>query len=471
MSPEKTKSPFDWMDEEVCQGYVSTREIATDDVHYGWLSPGERALNLLAAIKPRAKVLDIGCGAGENLIALARKGHDCYGLDISPCMIDFAAAKLEASGLPESAFPSLELCDMRHMTAFANIGFDLILSVYSCEFLDSLKEFRDVLAMAFGRLMPGGRFVCCFSHPLQHHAHTQLLNETGRTGLQMGDPLMFSFRDTVSVITDAGFVIDRIVEQETRAPSQISYEDSIQYPYHFARGKNPCDSKFDHISNSAPHTVIYSVSKPITSVDTASDLATNTLQLAFGDIQLWGKRRTVNNRWSSRAGGVDIHVVEVAPYDSLVAVCFVASAVITTEDLAMQNAHKRVQLLLDDGGREYISSYSVLGLLHGKLKALRYSPIYRRQRVQQSEIKYEGEKVYIHRIDPVFGLLSRLYGNRRLGVLILVNNVEPAGGTVAMSDFIPRIGDKIDVLYTVSGWGEDWRPRPSGGKNEQLKLL
>ena len=52
-----------WEDEEFCKQYAATWEISSDEVHYGWLSPGESSLNLFSELKlENANVLDVGWG-------------------------------------------------------------------------------------------------------------------------------------------------------------------------------------------------------------------------------------------------------------------------------------------------------------------------------------------------------------------------------------------------------------------------
>lgn len=59
--------------------------------------------NLIAWVKRRpiepCKVLDIGCGTGENSIWLARQGFHATGCDLSPTATERAQAKAAAAGV------------------------------------------------------------------------------------------------------------------------------------------------------------------------------------------------------------------------------------------------------------------------------------------------------------------------------------------------------------------------------------
>jgi hypothetical protein len=52
-----------WDDMEFCRKYAETWEISMEQVHDGWLAPGEDTLQLLSKIDIKeAAVLDLGCG-------------------------------------------------------------------------------------------------------------------------------------------------------------------------------------------------------------------------------------------------------------------------------------------------------------------------------------------------------------------------------------------------------------------------
>ena len=55
--------------------------------------PQPAIINLAEAGQIRGSVLDVGCGTGENILYLAAKGHDSWGLDFLPLVIERAKAK------------------------------------------------------------------------------------------------------------------------------------------------------------------------------------------------------------------------------------------------------------------------------------------------------------------------------------------------------------------------------------------
>ncbi|RKH38249.1 class I SAM-dependent methyltransferase [Corallococcus sicarius] len=91
---------------------------------------------LVEAVSPEAggRVLDVGCGTGGPLLAVARrlgaKGH-CVGIDISEPMIAFARTRAEREGTP-ATFIRANAQDH----AFEPASFDLIISRFGVMFFD-----------------------------------------------------------------------------------------------------------------------------------------------------------------------------------------------------------------------------------------------------------------------------------------------------------------------------------------------
>jgi SAM-dependent methyltransferase len=93
------------------------------------------------------KVLDIGCGAGDLAIALARRGFQVTGVDISRVAIDAARAKAAGEG-PTVRF---EVRDAAHLS-LSSAPFD---SVFDSGLLHSLVRNGGDAAARYLALLPG----------------------------------------------------------------------------------------------------------------------------------------------------------------------------------------------------------------------------------------------------------------------------------------------------------------------------
>ena len=102
------------------------------------------------------RIVDLGCGTGENAVELARRairGH-VDGIDLSPAMIE-AAHKTRAA-LPPDLRDRLAL----RVGDIANLGADAEYAiVFSNAALQWIPKHREVLAQWFRALTPGGRMV------------------------------------------------------------------------------------------------------------------------------------------------------------------------------------------------------------------------------------------------------------------------------------------------------------------------
>jgi 2-polyprenyl-3-methyl-5-hydroxy-6-metoxy-1,4-benzoquinol methylase len=93
------------------------------------------------------KVLDIGCGPGDLAIALARRGYDVTGVDVSGVAIGAARAKAAAEGLTIH----FEVQDATRLSLDA-APFD---SVFDSGLLHSLPRLADVAVDDYVALLPG----------------------------------------------------------------------------------------------------------------------------------------------------------------------------------------------------------------------------------------------------------------------------------------------------------------------------
>ena len=60
--------------------------------------PLEYAFHLLGDISQKT-VVDLGCGKGENLVPLAKRGGHVVGVDLSPDLVALAKRRVEAAGV------------------------------------------------------------------------------------------------------------------------------------------------------------------------------------------------------------------------------------------------------------------------------------------------------------------------------------------------------------------------------------
>jgi SAM-dependent methyltransferase len=108
------------------------------------------------------RVLDLGCGTGEDASWLARRGVQVTGVDASPAMIEVARDKLEGEGLIDRArFVQADLGDVGALEGLRSDaqghGFDGALSNFGV--INCLPDRRPLAHGLATALRPGGRAV------------------------------------------------------------------------------------------------------------------------------------------------------------------------------------------------------------------------------------------------------------------------------------------------------------------------
>jgi SAM-dependent methyltransferase len=158
----------------------------------------EYAFHLLGDVRGKT-VLDLGCGSGENIVPLARRGAKVMGIDISPELIDVARARLELTGT------KAELrVESAYETGLPDRSVDLIFMVALVHHLDipiCCEEIRRILVprgcvifkepIRFARgyaevrsLLPSFGDVSEFEHPLTPSEMAELVRGFEVEGLR-----------------------------------------------------------------------------------------------------------------------------------------------------------------------------------------------------------------------------------------------------------------------------------------------
>jgi ubiquinone/menaquinone biosynthesis C-methylase UbiE len=119
--------------------------------------PLEYAFAAIGEVRGK-RVLDFGCGSGENTLVLARRGARAIGVDISTSLIDLARRRLDVNGVGGAAdFVAASAHDL----PIASGSIDVVLGIAILHHLDLAATSREVHRV----LRPGGRAV--FQEPVR----------------------------------------------------------------------------------------------------------------------------------------------------------------------------------------------------------------------------------------------------------------------------------------------------------------
>lgn len=126
--------------------------------------PLEYAFHLLGDISGQ-RVLDLGCGSGENSLLLALKGARLAAIDISADLLGLAGRRLAVNRAPKAGL----VVASAHDLPFEDASFDTVLGIAILHHLDLSIVSREVARV----LKPGGRAV--FKEPVRNSRALELL--------------------------------------------------------------------------------------------------------------------------------------------------------------------------------------------------------------------------------------------------------------------------------------------------------
>lgn len=110
----------------------------------------EHQFYLLGDIRDKI-VLDLGCGSGENLVPLVKRGANVIGMDISPELVELAGQRLESYNIGSAKL----LVGSAYETGLPDSSIDIVFSSALLHHLDLPKARAEIYRI----LRPGGLFV------------------------------------------------------------------------------------------------------------------------------------------------------------------------------------------------------------------------------------------------------------------------------------------------------------------------
>jgi SAM-dependent methyltransferase len=191
-----------------------------------WQIP-ESELNVLGAVSG-LDVLELGCGAAQWSIALARQGARVTGLDNSGRQLEHARAALAAAGLD---FPLVHAS--AEATGLPDSSFDVVFCDFGAmTFTDPHNSVPEVARV----LRPGGLFAFSAITPLADVAWPLGAEEPGerlvvdyfegiRRLEEPGEPINFNlpYGDWIALFRKNGFLIEDLIELRPPADAISSY--------------------------------------------------------------------------------------------------------------------------------------------------------------------------------------------------------------------------------------------------------
>jgi SAM-dependent methyltransferase len=145
--------------DEIAEEYQRLTRISTDDFHFGPLLPGDLELQILPEITSGMSCLELGCGAAQNSIALARRGAVCTAIDISSHQIQHAAQLAAAAKVDIE----LHCLPLEETLDWPGGQYDLVHSVFALPFIADPEGF---VRQGAAKVSPGGTFLLATAHPV-----------------------------------------------------------------------------------------------------------------------------------------------------------------------------------------------------------------------------------------------------------------------------------------------------------------
>ena len=258
--------------DKISRSYQRRYQIGTSKVQWGPLCPSEDELRLLGEVNEK-RVIEIGAGAGQNSIVLAKQGAITTAYDISKEQLEYGK-KLARR---ENIKVNFVWGDFQRLRKHFNPdSFEVAISAYALQYCLTLESMNRTFKQIYEILIPKGIFVFSLDHPVRTIGYWEeeidrfvldnyfdrsqkewdySFPETGVSARMKGSFKTIS--DIVNGVLQAGFNLEQMLE-----PEPINQDDNSKFGvnsrYGFQNKRDPYS--FDHLSR-IPGTLIIKARK------------------------------------------------------------------------------------------------------------------------------------------------------------------------------------------------------------------
>lgn len=154
---------------DISPHFASALITSSSEVHFGVGIPGNNTLRLVPN-KPGDTAIDLGCGTGENLIALSKLGYEVTGVEGSSSQLKLAVELLDSHDVKGN----LVLGDVSSFSSKQGELFDLILCIDVMHFFSNPEGF---IARCAALAKPGAQLILSIPHSLDMIAEGCQVND------------------------------------------------------------------------------------------------------------------------------------------------------------------------------------------------------------------------------------------------------------------------------------------------------
>jgi len=168
---------------------------------------------------PEGRVLDYGCGSGNNSALFIQKGYDVYGTDVVPESLVQIEANLEMYGLSPEHLQKFQIISPEaNVLPFEDSFFDLVVSNQVLYYLATEKRIRDRCKELARCLRPGGlvyfTMIGARNYYFTHHTTRIHNKETCEVVIEDPSHRLHGLKELIYVVRDEEHLKDLFSEFE-----------------------------------------------------------------------------------------------------------------------------------------------------------------------------------------------------------------------------------------------------------------